>query len=347
MYWDYFNCMHEQLQHIQQSCIDAITKANTLAELEHIDTQFFGRKAGILTGFMKSLGNLSDDDRKIVGAEANTLKASLVALFEEKKKTLGEEELRIRLEQERIDVTQPLLKTQPVGHMHPLSQGLLDMQRIARDMGFFVVDGPELESDYYNFQSVNIPSHHPARDGHDTFYIKDHPTWVMRTQTSNMQVRLMTEHGARGTKPLRAAYPGRVYRNEALDATHEHTFYQFEALVVDKTASIGDLVGIITEFLQGLFRRPVEVRLRPSYFPFVEPGFELDMKVDLGKGERWVEMLGCGLVHPTVLTEGGYDPKEWQGLAFGMGLNRLVMAKYGIEDIRHFQSGDLRFLNQF
>jgi phenylalanyl-tRNA synthetase alpha chain len=341
--------MKQELEQLIKQFRDDVAALELPEKLEALENKYFSRKQGLLTEVMKGLKDVAAEARKDIGQFANEVKAEMETLLGDKKRELHQAALVEQLASESIDVTQPHLnpRPRPHGHVHPLTQGRLDMERVAERMGFIIEDGPELESDYYVFESLNIPKSHPARDSQDTFYIKDHPDWCMRSHVSNMQVRLMNKYGEKGSKPVRAAYPGRVFRNEALDATHEHTFYQFEAFMVDREINIGHLVGVIQSLLEGLFKRDVEVRLRPSYFPFVEPGFELDMKATIGGKEQWVEMLGCGLMHPTVLEEGGYDPNEWQGLAFGMGLNRLVMAKYGIEDIRHFHSGDLRFLTQF
>jgi phenylalanyl-tRNA synthetase alpha chain len=218
-------------------------------------------------------------------------------------------------------------------------------------MGFMILDGPELESDYYNFEALNIPTWHPARDTQDTFYIEAKEKLLLRTQTSPVQVRAMQKYGA----PLRCVVPGRVFRNEATDVSHDHTFYQLEGLMIDKDISITNLIAVMKELLSGIFKREVNVRLRPGYFPFVEPAFELDIQCLIcgGKGcsvckqSGWLELLPCGLVHPNVLKAGGIDPKKYSGFAFGLGLTRLVMMKYKIDDIRLLQSGDLRFLNQF
>lgn len=341
--------MRKELEQLIKEFRTDIDSLDIPEKLEALENKYFSRKHGQFTDLMKGMKDLAAEARKDVGQFANEVKTEMEDLLGKKKKELKSAALAEQLGAETIDVTQPNLhpRPRPKGHVHPLTQGRLDMERVAERMGFIIEDGPELESDYYVFESLNIPKSHPARDSQDTFYIKDHPEWCMRSHVSNMQVRLMNKYGEDGSKPVRAAYPGRVFRNEALDATHEHTFYQFEAFMVDREINIGHLVGVIQSLLEGLFHRDVEVRLRPSYFPFVEPGFELDMKATIGGKEQWVEMLGCGLMHPKVLEEGGYDPNEWQGLAFGMGLNRLVMAKYGIEDIRHFHSGDLRFLGQF
>ncbi|NCO04520.1 MAG: phenylalanine--tRNA ligase subunit alpha [Candidatus Magasanikbacteria bacterium] len=339
--------MKEELKKLQQDFNNRLKTVASLFDLEELEQQFFGRKSGYISNVMKSLKDLEGEVKKELGKMANEVKTELLGLMEEKKETLEKEHMAQIATAEAIDVTQPSLDNTPAGHVHPMTLGMWRIEQVLHAMGFIVEDGPELESDYYNFQAVNIPAHHPARDSQDTFYIKNKPHLSMRPHTSNMQVRLMEKYGEGGTKSLRLACPGRVYRNEALDTTHEHTFYQVEGMIVGKDINIGHLVATLKEILQGLFKQEVEVRLRPSYFPFVEPGFELDMKIDLGKGKEWVEMLGCGLTHPNVVEAGGYDSREWSAFAFGMGLNRLVMGKYGIEDIRHFQSGDLRFLEQF
>lgn len=345
------NNMPHDLDALYNDIAAAIDAATTLTDLEHIDADLFSRKSGKLTLLMKSLKTASVEERKTVGQAINAVKERICVLFEQKKASLLQVAWQTLETDEAVDVTQtgPVLSRE--GHLHPLTLARRDMERVARGMGFIVEDGPELDSDYYTFESLNIPPSHPARESQDTFYIKGHANWCMRSHVSNMQVRLMRKYGA----PLRAAYPGRVFRNEATDASHEHTFYQFEALVVDKHIHIGHLIGIIKQLLTGLYGREVDVRLRPSYFPFVEPGFEMDMRCLLCDGNGcpvckrtgWVEMLGCGLIHPHVLTEAGLDPKEYTGLAFGMGLTRLVMMRYGIDDIRHLQAGDLRFLQQF
>jgi len=343
--------MEEQLKQLKQQFDTALSAAASISDIEKIEHGYFSRKAGKMTMLMKDMKAMSVDEKKTFGKHLNELKKDLVASLKKKREELEVGEWEQRLEKESVDVTQPQLPRRKKGHLHPITTAMREMSEVARSMGFIVEDGPELESDYYIFEALNIPKHHPARDSQDTFYIKDHSDWAMRAHVSNMQVRLIQKYGT----PIRAAYPGRVFRNEALDATHGHTFYQFEALVVDRDINIGHLVGIIEELLMGLFGREVPVRLRPGYFPFVEPGFEMDIQCFMCKGEGcrickktgWVEMLGCGLMHPRVIEEAGYDSSEWNGLAFGMGLDRLVMMKYGIEDIRHMHSGDLRFLEQF
>lgn len=336
--------MKKQLEQLKKEFLAEIKKVKDVASLDALEQVYFSRKAGKMTLAMKDMKDLKEDERRAMGQLSNEVKETMTNEIAEKRSVFEASVWDVIQDTEAIDVTQTPLPAKSYGTVHPITQARFDMEAVARSMGFTIEDGPELDSDYYVFEAINIPPHHPARDSQDTFYIKDHPHWCMRSHVSNMQVRLLEKYGA----PLRAAYPGKTFRNEALDATHEHTFTQFEALVVDKNINIGNSVGVIKELLQGLFKREVEVRLRPSYFPFVEPGFELDMKyIDKNGNEKWMEMLGCGLMHPNVIKEAGLDPNVYQGLAFGMGLDRLVMLKYGIEDVRHFRSGDVRFLEQF
>ena len=339
--------MKDKLSKLQKEFEKGLKNVSELLHLEELEQEYFGRKAGKLTLLGKEMKDVSKDMKKEIGQLMNDVRTSIVGAVDAKRSELQREAMSKIAETERIDVTQPQLPKKERGHIHPMMQGLQDMIDVALSMGFLVEDGPELESQHYVFDALNFAPDHPAREGMDTFYIEGKPELCMRAHVSNMQVRLMKKYNEGGTKAVRAAYPGRVFRNEALDATHEHTFYQFEALVVDKTISIANLTAVMKEFVSGLYKRDVPIRFRPGHFPFTEPSFELDIKADIGRGEEWLEMAGCGLIHPNVLREAGYDPDEWQGLAFGMGLNRLVMVKHGIEDIRHFQSGDLRFLKQF
>ncbi len=252
-----------------------------------------------------------------------------------------------------FDVTLPGEKIMS-GHLHPLTLVQRDLEKIFKSMGFMILEGPELESDYYNFEALNIPKTHPARDMQDTFYIEDKGKeldMVMRTHTSNVQVRAMEKYGA----PMRAVALGRIFRNEATDASHEHTFHQIEGIMIDENISLANLAAVLKEMFTGLYQQEVNIRMRPGYFPFVEPGLEVEMSCVFCQGKGcsvckktgWVEMLGAGLVHPNVLKHGGIDPKKYQGFAFGTGIERLAMLKYGINDIRLFNSGDLRFLKQF
>jgi phenylalanyl-tRNA synthetase alpha chain len=339
--------MKDQFESIKKEFQQAMQDVADFANLEELENRFFSRKSGEFSQLMKGMKDLSDDMRKDIGKFANVVKNDLEEMLVGKREELDKEKLARLVDEERIDVTEKLKTDRPVGHIHPITQARWELEEIARTMGFLVEDGPELESDYYVFESLNIPKDHPARDGQDTFYIKDAPEQCMRSHVSNMQVRLMRKYGA----PLRAVHPGRVFRNEAIDATHGHTFYQFDLIVVDKNLTVSDLIGVGKEFLRGLYKKEVEVRLRPAYFPFVEPGFEMDMqmtyKVEGKEKTKWMEIFGCGLIHPSVIREGGFDPEEYNGFAFSFGIDRLVMSKYGIEDIRHIHGGDLRFLTQF
>jgi len=339
--------MQEKLKKLKTNALKAIEAVKESVALEDLEIKFLGRKNGEMTSLMKGLKDLKGDSKKAFGQLANEIKTAIEFAFKIKKEELNTLEIAKLLKIESIDITQPSLPKKERGHLHPITQEMRAVEDVARTMGFIVEDGPELESNYYVFESLNIPEYHPARDAQDTFYIKDNPDWCMRSHVSNMQVRLMQKYGA----PLRAAHPGRVFRNEALDTTHGHTFYQFDAIVVDKNLNIGHLVGVIKEFLKAIYKKDVEVRIRPGHFPFVEPGFEMEMKVVFGKGKnaktKWVEIVGCGLIHPNVLKEGGLDPKEWDGFAFSLGLDRLVMGKYQLEDIRHMHSGNIKFLEQF
>jgi len=344
--------MQEKLIKLKDEALKAIETVKNSIGLEDLEIKFLGRKNGELTNLMKGLKDLSNEERKTVGQLANEVKVSIENLFEEKRKKFNNDELAEKLKHEGIDITEPALPKKEMGHYHPNTIVERELASLFSSMGFMVLDGPELESDYYNFEALNISKTHPARDSQDTFFIKGNNNQVMRTQTSAMQVRAMQKYGA----PLRAVVPGRCFRNEATDASHDHTFYQLEGLVIDKNISVANLIAVMKELLKKVLKRDdVEIRLRPGYFPFVEPGFELDMKCLIcgGKGcpackhSGWVETLPCGLVHPEVIKFGGLDPKEWSGFAFGLGMTRLVMQKYGIHDIRLLVGGDLRFLKQF
>jgi len=343
--------MKATLEKIKQEFIKGLAEVKETLQLEELEQRFFSRKSGEITEVMKNLKSLSGEAKAEFGKLANEVKTELEEMCSKKKRDLQKTKMGDLADTEWIDVTAPKLPKKESGHLHPNTIVQNELEHLFTSMGFLVLDGPELESDYYNFEALNIPPSHPARDAQDTFYIKDNKDWVMRTQTSPMQIRAMQKYGA----PLRMIVPGRCFRNEATDACHDHTFYQLEGLVIDKDISVSNLIAVMKELLQGVLKREVEVRLRPGYFPFVEPGFELDMRCLVCEGEGcgackhsgWVETLPCGLIHPKVLEYGGLDPKEWSGFAFGLGMTRLVMQKYKIEDIRHLMSGDLRFLKQF
>lgn len=343
--------MIEKLEQIKKEAREASNNSSSLEELELVRERFFSRKSGEFTVLAKGMKDLSDNERKKIGQKMNDVKSEIEALFDHKKNEFEMKVWEAIAVTEAIDVTQPKLPTPGHGHQHPMTIVHTELEELFTSMGFTVLDGPELESEYYNFDALNIPGTHPARDSQDTFFIKNHPEWVMRTHTSPVQVRAMQKYDA----PLRAVVSGRCFRNESTDASHEHTFYQMEGIVIDRHISIAHLIGVMKELLRGVLRKDVEVRLRPGYFPFVEPGFELDMKclVCGGAGcgackhSGWIETLPCGLVHPKVIEAGGLDPVEWTGFAFGLGSMRLCMQKYGIEDIRHLHGGNLSFLEQF
>lgn len=341
--------MQKELKKIKEEILLKLKEVKDSGFLSELETKYLGRK-GELTTLLRGLADLTADERKKIGQLANEIKNDVQQAFQELKKELTKEE-----EIGFIDVTLPGKKI-PRGHIHPISQVQDELEDLFMSMGFMTVEGPELESDFYNFEALNIPSTHPARDMQDTFYIdkknKDgEMDLVMRTHTSPVQVRAMQEHGA----PLRAVVPGRTFRCEATDVRHEHTFYQFEGLMVDKNINFANLKGILAEIGKRLYGAETKVRMRPKFYPFVEPGANIEYTCFLcnGKGcnlckkTGWLEVGGCGLIHPNVLRAGGIDPEKYTGFAFGFGLNRLAMLKYGIEDIRTFNSGDMRFLEQF
>ncbi len=346
--------MQELLDKIHQTALQEIQKAASLDHLKEIDVKYLGRK-GELTTLLKGLKDLSDEEKRVIGPKTNSMKLDLEAKIKEKMSQLETAEIAKKLSGEFFDITAPGTPHE-IGHIHPLSQVQLEAENIFSDMGFTIMDGPEVESEYYNFEGLNIPADHPARDMQDTFFLRDksepkHGRLVLRTHTSPVQVRTMEKYGA----PLRVIVPGRVFRYEATDASHDTTFYQVEGLVIDKNISLAHLKGVMAEFLTRLFGKEVKVRFRPGYFPFVEPGLELDFSClicdekgcSVCKHTGWVEFMGAGMVHPNVLKAGGIDSSKYQGWAFGFGLTRLVMMRYGIDDIRLLQSGDLRFMRQF
>lgn len=346
--------MEKQLKELEKSALEELSKIKSLDNLQNLYTEYLGRK-GQLTKILKGMKDLSEEQKRIIGPLSNSVKNKLENLFDAKQLELENLAIARELEKDFFDTTLPGT-ARAIGHIHPLSQVQEEVERIFSQMGFAIMDGPEIESEYYNFEGLNIPADHPARDMQDTFFIaekndKDHGRMVLRTHTSPVQVRTMEKYGA----PLRVIVPGRVFRYEATDASHDTTFYQVEGLLVDQDISLSHLKGIMTEFLTRLFGKKVNVRFRPGYFPFVEPGLELDFSCLLceGKGCRvckktgWVEFMGAGMVHENVLKAGGIDPKKYQGWAFGFGLTRLVMMRYGIDDIRLLTSGELRFIRQF
>ncbi|MEK7167029.1 MAG: phenylalanine--tRNA ligase subunit alpha [Patescibacteria group bacterium] len=342
--------MQNKLQKLKQEIFDKLNEIKHLDVLRDLEIKYLGRK-GEFTKILRCLKDLTEQEKKEIGKLANEIKKELVEKFEQIKNVIAKN----TVEKKNIDVTLPGEKISK-GHLHPITIIQNELEDLFASMGFMVLDGPELESDYYNFETLNMPKHHPARDMQDTFYI-DHKNkqgeydLVMRTHTSNIQARAMQKYGA----PLKCIVPGRVFRNEATDVRHEHTFYQFEGLMIDKDINFSQMKGVLESMGQFLYGSDTKLRLRPKFYPFVEPGVngEFSCFVCHGKGCRlckksgWLEILGAGLVHPNVLQAGGIDSKKYSGFAFGFGLNRLVMLKYGINDVRLFNSGDLRFLEQF
>lgn len=306
-------------------------------------------KNGSLTGVLKGIKDLSVEDKQTVGKVSNELRDRLTAAFEARLAGIAEERVEERLKNEFEDVTVPLPKKDS-GHLHPITRALLEVEDAFKRMGFEVLESKEVTTEYLNFDAVNVPASHPARDMQDTFWLEGKGN-VLATQTSSMQNVILKSKNP----PIRVIIPGRVFRNEDIDATHENTFYQVEGIVVDKGVSMANLKYAIRTMLSDLFGREVSIRLRPGYFPFVEPGVEVDFSCPFCSGEGckickksgWIEFMGAGLIHPNVLREGGLDPEVYSGFAFGFGLNRLVMIKYGITDMRHFQNADVRFLSQF
>jgi phenylalanyl-tRNA synthetase alpha chain len=312
----------------------AIAAAATLDTLEAERVALLG-KSGALTAELKALGKLPPDERKLRGAEVNAAKGQVAAAISARKAELESDALAWRLASERIDVTQPGRDGQR-GTIHPLTRTRERIEAIFAQLGYSVAEGPEIEDDWHNFEALNFPAHHPARAMHDTFYFGDGR--VLRTHTSPVQIR--TLQGA--TPPVRIIAPGKVYRSDS-DQTHSPMFHQVEGLLVDESASFGDLIGTLQAFVAAFFGRAFEMRFRPSYFPFTEPSAEVDIRW----GERWLEVLGCGMVHPNVLKNCGIDPERYTGFAFGMGVERLAMLRYGVTDLRAFFENDVRFLAQF
>lgn len=325
--------------------IDACQDATALKDAER---HYLGRK-GVVAAALANIGQLPPEERKTAGQEANRVKQQIQQWVEARARALDEVALASERSGAGFDPTLPAARLE-TGSLHPVTQVTRELEDLFLSMGYGVLDGPEVELDHYNFEALNIPRDHPARDSHDTFFCEGDGRLVMRTHTSPVQVRAMERHDP----PFRVIAPGRCFRQETTDASHDHSFYQMEGMVVDREVSVGHLIGAMRTLLRGIFKLDLDVRLRPGYFPFVEPGFELDARCpfcedgcSVCKRTTWIELLPCGLVHPNVLQAGGIDPEEWSGFAFGLGLSRLVMLRYGIDDVRHLFGGDLRFLEQF
>jgi phenylalanyl-tRNA synthetase alpha chain len=336
-----------QLEELRRATLAAFASAVSLEELEEARVEALGRK-GTLAQISKEFGKLAPDGRARLGKLLNSVKDDLETAYQDKKSRFDKAELAERLAKEWIDVTLPAPGVRP-GSLHPITQLQNEIEDLFTSLGFAVLYGPEVETEEHNFDALNIPPTHPARDMQDTFWLSN--GHLLRTHTSPVQVRGMRTLGP----PLRMIAPGRAFRNEEVDASHEHTFYQLEGMMIDRDVSVANLIYFMKTLLTEVFKREVTVRLRPGYFPFVEPGFELDIRCLICDGagcpvckhSGWVELLPCGLVHPNVLKLSGIDPEEWGGFAFGLGLTRLAMMRYGIDDIRQLQGGDLRFLCQF
>lgn len=339
--------MKQQLEAIRAKVTQALEAAGDLKLLDEIRIQYLGKK-GELTQVLRGMGSLSPEERPQIGALANQVRAHIETLLEQKKQELAAKAQDKKLASETLDVTVPG-KRRTLGRLHPLSQVLTEIEDIFIGMGFSIAQGPDVELDYYNFEMLNIPKNHPARDTQDTFYIDDNV--LLRTQTSPVQIRVMEKQ----KPPIRVIAPGRVYRSDAVDATHSPLFHQIEGLVVDRGITMGDLKGTLEVFAKSLYGDDVKVRFRPHHFPFTEPSAEMDMQCFKcgGKGcrmckqEGWIEILGAGMVHPKVLSGCDIDPQVYSGFAFGMGLERIAMRKYGIDDMRLFYENDVRFLSQF
>lgn len=341
--------MEQELSQIRQEAAAAIKAAGGLNELNEQRVKYLGKK-GSLTALLRGMGKLAPEDRPQVGQLVNDVRKELEALLEEKQTALKADELTERLATEKIDVTLPG-RCHELGHLHPLTLTLNKIKTIFRSMGYSIAEGPQIETDYFNFEALNLPKDHPARDMQDSFYITD--DILMRTQTSPVQARTMQSHEP--NSPIRIIAPGRVFRRDDYDATHSPMFTQVEGLCIDKNISFADLKGTLTTAMRQLFSDDLDLRFRPSFFPFTEPSAEVDITCVMChgrgcrvcKGTGWLEILGSGMVHPHVLEMSGYDPSKVSGFAFGLGVERIAMLSYGIEDLRLFFDNDVRFLKQF
>ena len=339
--------MKERLEQIKAEALKQIQNSDALDKLNEIRVSQLGKK-GELTAVLKGMKDVLPEERPIVGQLVNETRESIEKLIEQTKAKLEAAERDLKLKQEVIDVTLPAKKNK-VGHSHPNTIALEEVENIFIGMGYEVVEGPEVEYDYYNFEALNIPANHPAKDEQDTFYINQ--DIVLRTQTSPVQVREMEK----GKLPIRMIAPGRVFRSDEVDATHSPSFHQIEGLVIDKNITFADLKGTLAEFAKELFGEDTKVKFRPHHFPFTEPSAEVDVTCfkcggkgcRFCKGSGWIEILGCGMVHPRVLKMSGIDPEEYSGFAFGMGLERIALLKYEIDDMRLLYENDDRFLKQF
>lgn len=339
--------MEIKLKKLLENAKLEIDSADSMDILEKTRVKYLGKK-GELTEVLRGMGALSPEERPIVGKVANEVRESIQSLLDDAKTMIKDKVIENRLHKETIDITMPGMEIK-IGKKHPLTQALDELKNIFIGMGFKVAEGPEVETVYYNFDALNAPANHPSRDMRDTFYINKDV--VLRTQTSPVQVRVME----RIKPPIRIISPGRCFRNDTPDATHSPMFHQLEGLVIDKGITLGDLKGTLEVFAKAFLGTQTEIKFRPHHFPFTEPSAEVDASCfkcggkgcNFCKGSGWIELLGAGMVHPNVLRNCGIDPEEYSGFAFGMGIDRLTMLKYGIDDIRLFFENDMRFLNQF
>ncbi len=332
----------------QEEILNSIKSTNHIKDLEELRIQYLG-KNGLLTNEMKKMASLSLEDKKTFGALLNTLKSKITNAIDNQKILLEENEINTRLASEKIDVTQPVRRGE-FGKIHPITQATQEIINIFANLGFDLAQGPEIEDDYHNFTALNIPENHPARQMHDTFYMNTIENMTLRTHTSNVQIRKMSSE----KPPFRFIAPGRVYRSDH-DQTHTPMFNQVEGLCIDKNINMGNLKWCLEEFLKAFFETDkVVIRLRPSFFPFTEPSAEVDIgyklengEIKIGSNEKWLEILGCGMVHRKVIENVGLNPDEYQGFAFGVGIDRIAMLKYGIHDLRKFFESDMRWNNHF
>ena len=339
--------MKDKLEMIKGSAMISIETAENLKTLEELRVQYLGKK-GELTAVLRNMKDLSSEERPVIGQMANEVRETIEKALASKKTALESAEQNKKLQEEVLDITMPGKKPK-LGHIHPIQKTLEDVKEIFLGMGYEIVEGREVETAYYNFDALNLGEEHPARDEQDTFYFSN--DLVLRTATSPVQVHTMEKEKL----PIRMIAPGRVYRSDEVDATHSPIFNQIEGLVIDKNITFGDLKGVLAELAKGLFGNKVEVKFRPHYFPFTEPSAEMDVTCvycggkgcNVCKGEGWIEILGCGMVHPKVLEMAGIDPTVYQGFAFGVGLERITMLKYDINDLRLYYENDIRFLSQF
>ncbi|GAB6988353.1 phenylalanine--tRNA ligase subunit alpha [Paenibacillus pini] len=341
--------MKEKLQALREEALAHLRDVADVQVLNDLRVKYLGKK-GALTEILRGMGSLSAEERPVIGQVGNEVRGAIEEVIDAKQQEFQKAETAQRLQAEKVDVTLPGRKMTQ-GGIHPLNKVIQDIEEIFIGMGYQIAEGPEVETDYFNFEALNLPKNHPARDMQDTFYITEE--LLMRTQTSPVQVRTM--QSMQGEVPVKIICPGKVYRRDDDDATHSFQFNQIEGLVIGENIRMSDLKGTLLQFMQEMFGPDTQIRLRPSFFPFTEPSAEVDVTcVKCGgngcricKQSGWLEILGCGMVHPKVLEMGGYDPEKYSGFAFGMGVERIAMLKYGIDDIRHFYNSDMAFLKQF